>query len=50
MRSLKITDEAILKRINEDKEHFQEVIGGEGEWSEEDVLREWIKVLDTVKN
>lgn len=45
---LQIKDESILKRIEEDKKHFEKTIGG-GEWSEEDVLKEWIKILDALK-
>ena len=49
MKTLKITNEAILKRIEEDKKDFEKTIDTEGEWSEEDVILEWIKILDTLK-
>lgn len=45
---IEIKDTLILERIEKDKKHFQETIGGE-DWSDEDVLKEWIKILDTVK-
>lgn len=45
---IKITDKDIIKRIEADKKHFHRIIGG-GKWSDEDVLREWIKILNSLK-
>ncbi len=36
------------KRILEDRDHFQKTIGG-GQWSINDTLNEYIKILDVVK-
>ena len=43
-KSIKV-EQAIYDYIQEDKIHFQKVIGG-GKWSISDTLREWKKILD----
>ena len=40
--------ESMYNRIIKDRAHFQEVIGG-GVWSISDTLKEWTKILDTLK-
>lgn len=46
---MEIKNQYVLKRIAEDRKHFQEVIGGR-EWTEEDVLIEWVKILDSIRD
>ncbi len=36
--------EEVHKRLTEDKEHFQEVIGG-GKWSLSDTISEYFKIM-----
>ena len=43
-----IVTENIYNRIEEDRKVFEKTING-GKWSMNDSLREWIKVLDIVK-
>ena len=43
-----IVTENIYNRIEEDRKVFEKTIKG-GKWSMNDSLREWIKVLDIVK-
>lgn len=45
---IQIKDRGIIKKIEEDKKHFEEIIGGE-QWTDEDVLKEWIKILNSLK-
>jgi len=41
-------EKEIYDRIIEDKQHFQEVIGG-GKWSISDVIREYFKLIEQKK-
>jgi predicted CopG family antitoxin len=46
-KRISVTDE-IHKRLLEDRDHFQEVIGG-GKWSISDTIEEYLKILNTYK-
>ena len=44
-----ILSQEVYDRIQYDKKHFQEVIGG-GKWSNNDTLREYISILNGLKD
>ena len=45
-KKISITEET-YKRLIEDRDHFQKVIGG-GKWSISDTIIEYLKVLDMI--
>ena len=47
MKTIEVSNE-IYNRIMDDKKHFTKTIGG-GEWMEEDVIKEYQKIMDTFK-
>ena len=40
--------EAVHKRLKQDRDHFQKLIGG-GKWSISDTINEYTKILDLQK-
>lgn len=46
MKTIQVTEET-YKRIKQDKEEFQKLIGG-GIWSDDDTLIEYFKIMDGI--